>query len=358
MYHPRLKGKHYDMGCRMGEIFTRANARFPLNLDTFQSEYGRRSVAILRDIFPEAAEEISGITDTIGIDYVRFASWMMCMGCCMYNLSESDSAEIRGCTAFSFTHNGGVFYARDNDLPPFLGRMSKAFLYAPEGGNRFILNTSSFINGEEGINHHGLVAAMTFVRPRLDEIRPGLNSVFLVRYLLEKCATVDDGITALEKIPASSICNILLADASGRMAVVETCPSGTHVRLPETNPGGDRFIVTVNHVTSDKMKKHDAGNGDVFLSKTRYQTAHNALMSGIKGNAVTYAESVLRGDHGFMCQYDKSLDFETVWASVFDISEGRILRAEGNPAKKRFVEDTRLDMSRKAARAGSRSRSR
>jgi len=38
-----------------------------------------------------------------------------------------------------------------------------------------ILNTSSFINGEEGINNYGLVVAMTFVKPNINEIVPGLK---------------------------------------------------------------------------------------------------------------------------------------------------------------------------------------
>jgi len=345
MYHPRLKGSHYAMGSKMGSIFAKGGAVFPIELDGFQREYGRKSAAVLKEIFPEASEEIRGVTDTLGVDNILFTSWMMCMGCCMYNLRETGCVETRGCTAFGFTHEGKSYYGRDNDLPPFLLKISKAFLYQPEGENRFILNTSSFINGEEGINHHGLVAAMTFVLPKLDEIRPGLNSVFLVRYILEKCSTVDEAIAALQKIPASSICNILLAHPDGEMAVVECSPFGNNVRRPETNHKGERFVVTVNHVTSQKMSSHDAGNGDVLRSKERYSTAFDALKRGIDGDPVERTKEILRGEHGFMCQYERDLDFETIWATVFDLCGRRILRAEGDPRRKRFVADTRLVFS-------------
>jgi predicted choloylglycine hydrolase len=126
------------------------------------------------------------------------------------------SVEVKGCTAFSFQYGNKIYYARNNDLPPFLMKVSKSEYYEPEGKSRFILNTSSFINGEEGINQHGLVVAMTFVMPKLEEIRPGFNSVFLVRYILENCRTVSDGIHSLKSLPIASSCNILLAEKAER----------------------------------------------------------------------------------------------------------------------------------------------
>jgi len=40
-----------------------------------------------------------------------------------------------------------------------------------------------------------------------------------------------------------------------------------------------------------------------------------------------------------MCQYEKSINFDTVWPSVFDISNNKMYCAEGNPARKKFIED-------------------
>ncbi len=71
-------------------------------------------------------------------------------------------------------------------MPPYLREGSKSESYAPKNGNRFRITTSSFINGEEGLNEHGLAAAMTFVMTSLDKIQAGFNSCFIVWYLLEK----------------------------------------------------------------------------------------------------------------------------------------------------------------------------
>ena len=126
MYHLRLKGEHYQMGVKRGLIFQKAKMAFPLHLDKFQIEHGKASEKILKEFFPEVCEEILGISDTMGIDYLPFASWMLCMGCCMYNLEENIPVEIRGCTAFAFSKNGRIIYGRNNDLPPYLRDGSKS----------------------------------------------------------------------------------------------------------------------------------------------------------------------------------------------------------------------------------------
>ncbi len=82
MYHLRLKGEHYQMGVKRVTIFQKANISFPLHLDTFQLDHGKKVKKILREFFPEVCEEIRGVSDTIGADYLSFISWMLCMGCC------------------------------------------------------------------------------------------------------------------------------------------------------------------------------------------------------------------------------------------------------------------------------------
>ncbi len=329
------------MGTKMGRIFKKENAQFPINLDSFQQEYGKKSGKLLEQYFPEAVEEIRGITDAIGYNNEFFTSWMMCMGCCL-DIHEGNSVEVRGCTAFSFTHDHHVYYGRNNDLPPFLRKVSKSIYYQPENKLRFILNTSSFINGEEGVNQKGLVVAMTFVKPKIKEIKPGLNSVFLVRYILENCKSVDEGIQALKFLPISSSCNLLLADKTGKMAVVECNPFEINVRHPEKSDRGEDFIITVNHFTSEKMWKHDGSDRNEFNSQIRYNNAYSALKNLGDDEAITFIQSLLRGELGFMCQYKRSLNFATIWSSIFDISEKKVYLAEGDPRKAKFKMDMRL----------------
>jgi len=56
----------------------------------------------------------------------------------------------------------------------------------------------------------------------------------------------------------------------------------------------------------------------------------------------TETEEEIRGKYGFICQYKKELNFDTNWSSVFDITGNRILRAEGNSRRSKYIQDRRL----------------
>ena len=342
MYHLRLKGDHYEMGVKRGRIFEKGRIFFPLRLDGFQLEYGKQSEKVLRAFFPEVCEEIRGVSDTIGADYLQFASWMLCMGCCMYNLDKNVPFEIRGCTAFAFEQNGTLLYGRNNDLPPYLREGSKSEIYAPNNGNRFQITTSSFINGEEGLNEHGLVVAMTFVMTDPGKIQAGFNSCFLVRYLLEKAGCTEQAFSLLMDLPVASNCNILLADKGGRMAVAECTPGVKNIREAEHFCNG-KILCTVNGFTSDAMKPYDDGKGNDYHSAKRYQVVMDSFARGLmEGDSVEAVKRLLQGRYGFMCQYEDEPDFETVWSSIFDLKSLVVYRAEGDPRKKKFVTDRRL----------------
>ena len=342
MYHLRLKGGHYEMGVKRGKVFGRSRITFPLHLDNFQLEHGKQSEEILRKFFPEVCEEMKGVSDTIGADYLQFASWMLCMGCCMYNLEDNVPVEVRGCTAFAYSKDGKLMYGRNNDLPPYLRDGCKSEIYAPENGNRFHITTSSFINGEEGLNEHGLAVAMTFVMTGLKKIQAGFNSCFIVRYLLEKANTTEQAITLLSDLPIASNCNILLADKGGRMAVAECTPTVKNIREAEKFDDG-KIVCTVNSFISEQMKPYDDANGNDYDSCKRYKVVMDSFSSGLlRGDYVETTKQLLRGGYGFMCQYDNEPDFETVWSSIFDLGSLAIYRAEGDPRKKKFVSDNRL----------------
>lgn len=329
------------MGVKRGNIFNKCGIIFPLCLDDFQLEHGIKSEKILNHYFPEVCHEIKGVTDTIHVDYLKFISWMLAMGCCMYNLDENFPLEIRGCTAFAVKYQKKIYYGRNNDLPPYLKKGSKSEIYRPYNGYAFQITTSSFINGEEGINEKGLTVAMTFVLTDLKDIQPGFNSVFIVRYLLEKAGCVNEAIELLNKIPVAGNMNILLADKSGAMIVVECLPKEKNIRKSIVLNNGIEVICTVNQFTSYKMKKYERMS-DTYQAKTRYHTVINAFQNYNNENMIEYIKNILKGNLGFICQYEKTLNFETVWSSIFDLQTLDIYRAEGNPRRKRFIEDKRL----------------
>ena len=327
MYHPRFKGSHYDIGLKFGQRLKKEKINFDalVHLNAFQQEHGRSSERILQAVFPEVCEEIRGLTDGLGYSYEKFATWLLCMGCCY---------DPAGCTIFCFSHNGSVYLGRNNDLPPFLKAHSKSILYRLESGSNFIGNTSSMVHFEEGLNQHSLAVAMEFMMPT--KILPGINSVFIVRYLLEKCASAGEALIFLQDLPIASDCSIILADPTGEMCVAECTPDRVHVRWPAA---GEPFIVAANHFVAEEMRALNSNS--LHSSRQRYQTAYDALKDMHVADGVRYAQEILGGQHGFMCQHHPSLNFETIWSSVFDVTHKRIYRAEGDPRRVEFREDMR-----------------
>jgi predicted choloylglycine hydrolase len=127
------------------------------------------------------------------------------------------------------------------------------------------------------------------------------------------------------------------------MVVAECTPGKIFIRTPAKD---ENFIVAANHFSSDEMKNHNSSNWHnlIYSSDTRYRTAYNALKKIGCSNGVKHAKDILSGKYGFMCQYDRKLSFDTIWSSVFDISNNRIYRAEGNPSRTKFKEDIRFNL--------------
>ncbi|HIU33986.1 MAG TPA: acyl-CoA--6-aminopenicillanic acid acyl-transferase [Candidatus Pullichristensenella excrementigallinarum] len=342
MRHLNLSGDPYSMGVAQGKIFQRNVQSFPLRLDPFQREHGKKSERILREFFPEACAEMRGVSDTIGAEYTDFSAWMLCMGCCMYNLEENIPIETRGCTAFAYSKQGRILFGRNNDLPPYLKDTCASELYSPTNANRFSLATSSFIQGEEGINEQGLTVAMTFVMTDLEKIEPGFNACFAVRYLLEKSDTVRKAIALLMELPIASNCNLLLADPTGEMAVVECAPTAKTIRKP-VGTDGNRIVCAANRFVCEEMRPYAATAGNDYDSQKRYNVVLGSFPGRFeKADPIEATRRLLRGEYGFMCQYDSDPNFETVWSSIFDLKHLRIYRAEGDPRNEEFVADNAL----------------
>ncbi|HPG38652.1 MAG TPA: C45 family autoproteolytic acyltransferase/hydrolase [bacterium] len=323
MYHPRFKGNHYDIGYKLGSLLKKNNIQlYGFNaLDDFQYRYGSQSEPVISKYFPQAGAEMRGMAEAMDISYARFSAWLLCISVCL---------KMPHCSMLACHHNGQIILGRNNDLSPIFRKMSCSALYAPADGYSFIANSSAFVGAEDGINEKGLAAGMTYIWAK--ELKPGMNSMFLVRYILEKCASVQQGLEAIQTIPIGGAFHLLLAD-NHEIAHAECSPQKIKI-----NRGN--FLAATNHFISKEMQRYEEPK-DLYHSYSRYETAVRAA-DNVPGDAVEYIKGILSGKKGFMCQYEKALNFETVWSSVYDITGAIIYRAEGNPARVRYKEESRL----------------
>ncbi len=332
MYHGRFKKSHYEAGYNWGNLLYK-NGKNIDQTPTFKITEERKAFAgeclpIYEKYYPEVLEEIKGLADGQKGRYEDFYTFLLSMYCFEFN---------NHCTCFAFKDKDNLIFGRNSDFLVALEKLYMNCLYKLNRGYGFNGNTTAFIEMEDGINEHGLAVGLTFIYPKI--IKAGFNSGMLVRYLLEKCKTTSEVIESLNMIPIASQQTLSVIDNAGNFAVIECNCSHIEIIKPA---GHNCFIVATNSFVSQKMAEYNNHAIDNWHSDERYSVAYNVLKENRNHFSVGLARDILSGKHGFMCQYKRNKGADTVWSVIYDIKNKKIFRAEGNPSRKKFVEDTRM----------------
>lgn len=335
MYHPRYVDSHYSMGYKYGRLMKKNNVHISqvAMLTSEKKEFGKKCIASCREVFPEAVEELQGLSDGLQLSFGDFAGWIFCIYCYEYK---------RGCTCFAAKDASNIIFGRNSDFFVEIRDVCESALYLPDKGYCFIGNSTALVQMEDGYNEHGLAAGLTFIPPKI--IKPGLNAGILLRYILEKCRTVKEALEAISTLPVSSAQTFTMIDNTGDMAVAEfNCEKMVVLRPGE----GQKFVLSTNQFVSPEMKQAEILS---FIdSRERYRVARQALKMH-NAYSCRLARDILAGKYGFMCQYKRESGFDTLWSTVYDLKNDRIFRAEGNPSKAKFKEDNRLRKAREAGK--------
>ncbi|MCD4836846.1 C45 family autoproteolytic acyltransferase/hydrolase [Phocea massiliensis] len=332
MLHFEWTGSHYEAGLRYGTARRQMGMTLGrpeiLQLTSEKLAFGRASMEICRREYPEFLEELEGIAQGQEIPLEELCAFFFGM----YNFIGGHF-----CTSFAFRGPDGVVFGRNSDFAVALEPTNENSYYHLTDGNAFVGNSTAPSQMEDGVNCHGLAVGLTLIYPTVK--RPGLGAGILTRYLLERCSTVPEAVEELGRLTISSNQTLTLADRAGRMAVVECNCQGMEVLEPE--PGTD-FVVATNSFHGVGMKRYNPALEDTVFSGLRYQVAKKAL-DDRWGEPVAFAQELLAGKFGFLCQYDRSKGMDTVWSSIYCLSSpGEIYRCEGNPSRQSFERDCRL----------------
>ena len=241
------------------------------------------------------------------------------------------------CTCIAFKDKDNIIFGRNSDFLVELEKLYMNCLYNLDNVYAFNGNTTAFVEIEDGINEYGLSVGLTFVYPTI--IKAGFNAGLLVRYLLEKCRTTNEAIQTLKQISIASQQTLTIADNTGNIAVVEC--NAENVEVIKANEK-DNFVIATNEFSSENMKKYNNYNIDDWKAKERFEVGYNALVTNKINFSFDLAKDILSGKYGFMCQYDRKTNADTVWSVIYDIKNKKVYRVEGNPSRKNFKEDSRL----------------
>lgn len=334
MYHARFKKSHYDAGFKWGRMLL-DNGKIISKNPTFKITEERRIFAkkclpIYKKYYPEILEEIKGLADGQQSSYADFYTFLLSMYCFQFS---------NHCTCLAIKNKEAIIFGRNSDFLVSLKNLYMNCLYNLDNVYAFNGNTTAFIEIEDGINEYGLAIGLTFIYPAI--IKPGFNAGLLVRYLLEKCQTTEEAIQKLKLLPIASQQTLTIADANGDIVVIECNCETLEIIRPDKNPS---FVVASNEFTSKKMKKYNNYSIDNWHANERYHNAYNALNANQENYSLNLVKDILSGNYGFMCQYDKKTNADTVWSVIYDIKNKEIYRVEGNPNHKEFKIDHRFKL--------------
>lgn len=333
MYHGRFKGTHYQAGFTYGKMLkehgTIIDKPLTFEITKEMQAFTLACMPLYQTYFPEVVEEIKGMADGQGSSFEVLCQILFSMYC---------FSPEHHCTSFALAGKDTILFGRNSDFLVSIEKLYMNCLYNLEGSHAFNGNTTAFIQMEDGINDHGLAIGLTFLYPHIQQ--PGLNAGMLVRYVLEKCTTTKEAIAALQKLPIASGQTLSIVDRSGEMVTIECNPKHFVIITPQEK---ESFVVSTNHFYSEELKDFNVPQEiDDWQAKERYDTVQQALQGNTAKYSLTYVQQILAGKYGFICQYDRKQNKDTVWSVVYDVKNSKIYRVEGNPSRKKFIEDTRM----------------
>lgn len=333
MYHLRFKGKHYNIGYNWGKKLLERNIslikNIPFQITEQHKNFTANSVKYYEKYFPEILEEIKGIADGQQIEYNLLLSFLLSMYCIIPSSN---------CSCLVVKNGENIILGRNSDFLTKLEKLYMNCIYKFSSENySFIGNTTSFVEIEDGINEYGLAVGFTSIYPTV--IDYGFNSGMIIRMLLEKCKNVDESITLLKKILIASSQTFVLADTLGEIALVECNCKAMKIFK---NFKADEYFISTNMFSDKSMKKYNKLDYDNWFSQERYDTLNKFFKRNFNLVSVKDIKKLLSGDYGFICQYDRKEGRDTVWSSIYDLKNKNIWRVEGNPKRKKFIEDDRF----------------
>jgi len=262
MFHPTVKGTYYEIGHTYGASLYKHGFRVP-EQSPEKLDFGRKSEKEVERVFPEILREVHGFAGACHASYENLLGLLLGVG--------TFKVEPK-CSVFAASHGSDILFGRNYDFCYSFKKYTEGYLTCPEDGYWSIGHSDIFVGREDGVNEKGLAIAMTGIREKV--VEPGINFPIATRYVLDKCADVEEGLKFLSHASFSTTSNYLLADKEGNMVVVEASPNLIRVRKPENR---ENFIVCTNHFLHPEMQESE----DVKLRPTdsieRYTTRSNNI---------------------------------------------------------------------------------
>lgn len=352
-----ISGTHFQMGYRHGRqvqplrphIIRAIDARFAqLERDGADPAFEAvvaKTEQVLHAVDADTVELIRGLAEGLNIEFSRLLR---------YNLvaflrdilttrrqlnKKSPGTPAEGCTTWAATGpatlNGLPILVKNRDYHLAHLPLQVVVRAEPAAGHRYTFVASAGSPGVfvAGFNEAGLAVADTHVSST--DVGPGLPTYALSMHVLEQHRTVRSALAYLQSMPRLGRNNLLLADATGDIALFEI--GHHHSAVLEA---GDSLLVNTNHFCSATMQPYfvdtepDALQGNTFA---RYRTVTDVLAKNRGQIDVPLARQLMATHAGpldSICRHPlPEADSSTISTMIFLPAQRQMLFAHGQPCK-------------------------
>jgi predicted choloylglycine hydrolase len=179
----------------------------------------------------------------------------------------------------------------------------------------------------DGMNEKGLYVTMTNGVPLVWSEEEGLRFWAVIRILLDQCASVDEAVEMVKRLPVSSFVCLAVTDRNHQAALIEIANNVKTIKRisPSTDPG---FFCSANHYTLPEMQVHVRNRMQHSVDRT--QAMMKALESGPVDKAALMKLLSSKMPEGMACHfYNEGLG--TLWSVLYDVDEGKADICFGSP---------------------------
>jgi hypothetical protein len=323
MHQIELRGSYEKMGRQQGRPLKGMTLPPPASK---MLRFAKQCEEVAGQYATELLDEMRGLVETSELDHDAVLTLTL--------TAPFDPEELPACSVLAVsperTADGRPIVGRNYD---FFHDISKeaatTFRTYPEGRYASLGNCDIWVGREDGLNEAGLFVGMSATF--LPGLNPGLTFWLIVRMILDRCATVDEGMALIQGVPHAQSRNYLLADGSGKAVVVEATVDGIELRYPE-----DGLLVMTNHVVCP------ARAGKESFVPPDSHPRYNRLRELLGGNELVDVEDVkqaLRDHEGFVCSHgvhSPERKMGTIWSVVGRPGERQLGIADGNPCQAEY----------------------
>ncbi len=348
----RFTGSHRDIGRAFGETCADdARRHRDLALDRLQARAGiepERALAAALEYRPFVVEhapfldeEVQGVAEGAGLSLAE--AYLLQLRAELAVVTPRGQAAETGdeCTTFAIqpeaTSDGAPLAGQNADLPAFYRDISLVVEFVPDGGDPAVLMLTpagqvSYI----GINDRGLAVFANYLT--CDGWRLGFPRYFFSRLALQH-ATVDEAIAAVRAVPRASSRNLIMADARGGAADLETTPTRDARLDPENGLlAHSNHYVAPSLLGEERSQPRGLANSQARLARMRDLLAADrgsldaARMQELLRDRDNCPDAICRAPG------DDETDVITFASVIAEPSRGRLSVAVGPPSEHPYRE--------------------